>query len=203
MTSARPLRRKNKKHAQNPLRQENGQVDRKVKPSKGKLRPLITQRRKSRESANTTRPATSAKMGKPGKDSTSWNGARNSADAFAQKKEYMFRNAGNTCYLGSSLQLLLITGLDIPQGTEYRKIVKSPLTDVTMYDNSNWIVYGVGKLQDPSERGARQDSAEFIRKLIDALCLSALEYNKVGIYLAATQTPGASRSTQKSHISCF
>ena len=77
--------------------------------------------------------------------------------------------------------MLLITGLDAQQGTEYHKIVKSLVTDVTMYDNSNWCVYGIEKLQDPSERGAQQDSAEFLRKLIDVLGISALEYNKVGI----------------------
>ena len=80
---------------------------------RGELRPLIIQRSKSRDIAKTNLTATSAKMGKEGKDSTSWNGERNSFDAFAQKKSYMFHNAGNSCYLGSSMRMLLITGLDI------------------------------------------------------------------------------------------
>ena len=99
--------------------------------------------------------------------------------------------------------MLLITGLDTQQGAEYRKISKSPLTDVTMYDNSNWGVYGVEKLQGPSAKGTQQDSAEFLRKLIDAIGLSSPEYNKVGIYPSATQTTGHSRITQKFHISVF
>ena len=71
--------------------------------------------------------------------------------------------------------MLLMTGLDTQQGAEHHKIVKSPLTDVTMYDNSNWGFYGIEKLQAPSERGAQQASAEFLRKLIDVIGLSALE----------------------------
>ena len=72
-----------------------------------------------------------------------------------------------------------------------------------MYDNSNWSVYGVEKLQDPSERGTQKDSAEFLHKLIGVVGISALGYNKVGIYLSTTQTTGNSRSTQKFHISGF
>ena len=102
-------------------KKQKGQSTRIARTSKGKLRHITLERRKSRESAKTTRSTTSTRMGKEGKYSTPWNGVRNSFETFAHPKAYTFHNQGHTCYLGSSLHMIRITGLDINRSQNIKK----------------------------------------------------------------------------------
>ena len=94
----RQLRIKSKKHAQNHHRRKDKWAGKSESQTLewGELRPLIAQRRKIRESAKTTRPTTSNKMGKEAGDSKAWNGERNSFETSAQHKACTFHNQGKT-----------------------------------------------------------------------------------------------------------
>ena len=46
------------------------------------------------------------------------------------------------------------------------------ITESARYDQSQWAIYGARQLQDVSERGSQQDSAEYFHKLIEVIGLS-------------------------------
>ena len=152
----------------NPLNQDNNKGMFEGK----KLIPLRVGRSKSAESTKTARPNASTKMGKENTDSILRNGDWNAVGTFSQPKGYTFHNHGNTCYIGAALHLLRMTELQFSLSTDFHKNVHELLKESIRFDQSHWSVYGADKLQDSTERGTQQDSAEFLHKLIDVLGLS-------------------------------